>query len=41
MKANIPKKQIFDAEDLLTEESSAQTMDNGVRLIAIDRIRPF
>ena len=45
MKANANKRKIFDAVDLLTEESSAQiteaNADNGVEEIAIDKIKAF
>lgn len=43
MKANAGKRKIFDAVDLLTEDTSAQTTEvnteNGVELIAIDTIK--
>lgn len=45
MKANAGKRKIFDAVDLLTEDTSAQTTEvnteNGVELIAIDTIKAF
>ena len=45
MKANASKRKIFDAVDLLTEDTSAQTTEvnteNGVELIAIDTIKAF
>ena len=45
MKANAGKRKIFDAVDLLTEDTSAQTTDvkaeNGVEQIAIDSIKAF
>lgn len=45
MKANAGKRKIFDAVDLLTEDSSAQITEvkaeNGVELIAIDSIKVF
>ena len=45
MKANSGKRKIFDAVDLLTEDTSAQTTEvkseNGVEQIAIDSIKAF
>ena len=44
MKANSPKRKIFDAVDMLTEESSAQTADkteNGVQTLPLDKIKAF
>jgi len=45
MKANASKRKIFDAVDLLTEDTSAQTnevkTENGVEQIAIDSIKAF
>lgn len=45
MKANAGKKKIFDAVDLLTEDTLAQTTgvrsENGVEQIAIDSIKAF
>ncbi len=45
MKANASKRKIFDAVDLLTEETSAQATEikaqNGVEQIAIDSIKAF
>lgn len=45
MKANASKRKIFDAVDLLTEDTSAQSTEvkpeNGVEQIAIDSIKAF
>ena len=44
MKANSPKRKIFDAVDMLTEESLAQTADkteNGVQVLPLDKIKAF
>ena len=45
MKANVGKRKIFDAVDLLTEDTSAQTTEvkaeNGVEQIKIDDIQAF
>lgn len=45
MKANANKRKIFDAVDLLTEDTSAQTTavkaENGIEQIAIDSIKAF
>ena len=45
MKANAGKRKIFDAVDLLTEDTSAQTTEvkaeNGVEQIKIDDIQAF
>lgn len=45
MKANEGKRKIFDAVDLLTEDTSAQTTEvrseNGMEQIAIDSIKAF
>ena len=42
MKANGPKRKIFDAVDMLTEESSAQVQDqaaDGVQMLPLDNIK--
>lgn len=44
MKANGPKRKIFDAVDMLTEESSAQITEKaegGVQMLPIDKIKAF
>ena len=44
MKANSPKRRIFDAVDMLTEETSAQTADkteSGVKMLPLDKIKAF
>ena len=44
MKANSPKRKIFDAVDMLTEETSAQAADkteNGVQMLPLDKIKAF
>lgn len=44
MKANNPKRKIFDAVDTLTEESSAQVQDqvaDGVQMLPLDKIKAF
>ncbi len=43
MKSNAPKRQIFDAVDLLTEEPVAPsaTNENGVTMLQMDDIKPF
>lgn len=45
MKTNAPKRKIFDAVDMLTEEAVAPaTMPkrkNGVTMLSIDSIKPF
>ena len=45
MKANASKRKIFDAVDMLTENTSAKTTEvkaeNGVEQIAIDSIKAF
>lgn len=44
MKANSPKRKIFDAVDMLTEESSAQAADkteSGVQMLPLDKIKAF
>ena len=45
MKANAGKRKIFDAVDLLTEDTSAQITEvkaeNGVERIKIDEIQAF
>ena len=44
MKANSPKRKIFDAVDMLTEETSAQTADkteSGVQVLPLDKIKAF
>lgn len=44
MKANSPKRKIFDAVDMLTEETSAQTADTtegGVKMLPLDKIKAF
>lgn len=45
MKNNAPKRKIFDAVDLLTEDTSAQVpagkRKDGVTMLSIDSIKPF
>lgn len=44
MKANGPKRKIFDAVDMLTEESSAQVqnqMADGVQMLPLEKIKAF
>lgn len=44
MKANAPKRKIFDAVDMLTGESSAQTTETasgGVQMLPVDKIKAF
>ena len=44
MKANGPKRKIFDAVDMLTEESPAQVQDqasDGVQVLPLDKIKDF
>lgn len=44
MKVNAPKRKIFDAVDMLTEEAPAKTpieAENGVQMLPVDRIKPF
>ena len=44
MKANSPKRKIFDAVDMLTGENSAQTADkteSGVQTLPLDKIKAF
>ena len=42
MKANAPKRQIFDAVDLLTVEMPAvQAVENSIQMLRTDSIRPF
>ena len=44
MKANAPKRKIFDAVDMLTGESpvqAAETATGGVQMIPVDRIKAF
>lgn len=40
MKANAPKRKIFDAVDLLTEDTAVM-QENGVQMLLVDDIRPF
>ena len=45
MKTNAPKRKIFDAVDMLTEEAVAPVVvpkrKNGVTMISIDSIKPW
>ena len=44
MKANGPKRKIFDAVDLLTEESQEQVLDkaeDGIQMLPVDKIKAF
>lgn len=44
MKANAPKRKIFDAVDMLTGESPAQTTETasgGVQMLPVDKIKAF
>lgn len=44
MKANAPKRKIFDAVDMLTGESPAQTTETaagGVQMLPVDKVKAF
>ena len=44
MKVNSPNRKIFDAVDMLTEESSAQVQNqtaDGVQKLMLDKIKAF
>ena len=44
MKANAPKRKIFDAVDMLTGEAPAQGMAEaagGVQMLPVEKIKPF
>lgn len=42
MKANAPKRKIFDAVDMMTAADTAETENgNGLRSLPIDKIKPF
>lgn len=44
MKANAPKRKIFDAVDMLTEDSSArfpEITENTVQMLPVDKIKAF
>ena len=44
MKANAPKRKIFDAVDMLTEDSSARVQgeaENGVQMLPVDQIESY
>ena len=43
MKANAPKRKIFDAVDMLTEDPSARVQreaEKGVQMLPVDQIEP-
>ena len=44
MKANAPKRKIFDAVDMLTEDPSARVqgeVEKGVQMLSVDQIEPY
>ena len=44
MKANAPKRKIFDAVDMLTEDPSARVQreaEKGVQMLPVDQIEPY
>ena len=44
MKANAPKRKIFDAVDVLTEDTSARVQgeaEKGVQMLPVDQIEPY
>ncbi|MDY3727318.1 MAG: hypothetical protein SO015_04080 [Wujia sp.] len=44
MKANAPKRKIFDAVDMLTGETPAQVTEStagGVQMVPVDKIKAF
>ena len=44
MKANAPKRKIFDAVDMLTEDTSARVQgeaEKGVQMLPVDQIEPY
>lgn len=41
MKANAPKRKIFDAVDMLTADVMQVEIGNGLQSLPIDKIKPF
>lgn len=41
MKANAPKRKIFDAVDMMTAEAPQAETGNGLRSLPVDKIKPF
>ncbi len=41
MKANIPKRKIFDAVDMMTADAPQTETGNGLRSLQVDKIKPF
>lgn len=41
MKANAPKRKIFDAVDMMTESAPQVETGNGIQSLQVDKIKPF
>lgn len=41
MKANGPKRKIFDAVDMMTADAPQTETGNGLQSLPVDRIKPF
>ncbi|MCM1343741.1 MAG: ParB/RepB/Spo0J family partition protein [Lachnospiraceae bacterium] len=41
MKANAPKRKIFDAVDMMTADTAEAEIGNGLQSLPIDKIKPF
>lgn len=41
MKANAPKRKIFDAVDMMTADAPQAETGNGLRSLPVDKIKPF
>lgn len=41
MKANAPKRKIFDAVDMMTADTAKAETGNGLQSLPVDKIKPF
>ena len=41
MKANAPKRKIFDAVDMMTADAQQVETGNGLQSLPVDKIKPF
>ena len=41
MKANVPKRKIFDAVDMMTADAMKAEIGNGLQSLPVDKIKPF
>ena len=41
MKANVPKRKIFDAVDMMTADTAKAETGSGLQSLSVDKIKPF